>query len=167
MKLPQRARFDVPFDFAASICGMEKLMIREQTTISKEVSDVQYARWEGFRILARKLPNHHILAVELIRTLKDETVAVFTVVRNGEPVKYMVTGDSRGRVKSHGCDPQQPSTTQHIAHTLEAAVAPPPVDPSIVATGNPPPTEPITPGVLAVGEALLSVAFNTGEQVNA
>ena len=85
-------------------------------TMPKEVHDVLVARWEGFRTLARKLPDHHVLAVELIRTLNDETVAVFTIVRDGEPVRTVVTGDSRGRVKSVDCD-------HHIAQALTHALA--------------------------------------------
>jgi hypothetical protein len=106
------------------------------------------------------------LAVELIRTLQDDTVAVFTVVRDGELVKYVVTGDSHGRVKVQDCYSQQPGSIQQIAHALAAGVAPPSVDPSIVAVGDPPPTQPTQPGIVAVGEALLSVAFNTGEHVD-
>ena len=141
-------------------------MIREQATMSKEVSDVLLARWEGFRRLAKRLPNHHILAVELIRTPKDETVAVFTVVEHGEPIKYAITGDSKGRVRSLDCPPQHYDGGKGTAHALEArAAATEPVDPSIVALGNPAPSEPTRPGVAAIGEALLSVAFNTGENV--
>lgn len=139
-------------------------MIREQATISKEAKDVLLARWEGFRRLASKLPNHHILAVELFRTLKDETIAVFTVVEKGEPVKYVVTGDSRGRVSD--CPAQSHEGSKGITHALEARAANEPVDPASMAYGNPPPTEPTPPGVAAVAEASLSLVFNTGEHVD-
>lgn len=146
--------------------------------ISTEVSNVQDARWEGFVRLAKRLPDRHILAVELIRTAKDETVAVFTVVRNHEPVKYLVTGDSRGRVKSADSKPlpidpklQQGKPARDVMFAREAVVsaaaaAEPPVDPSLVSIGRPPPQEPTPPGVVAIGEGLLSAAFNVGEFVD-
>ena len=65
-------------------------MLRDQATLSKEVHDVLVARWEGFKRLARTLPNRQILAVELVRTRDDETAAVLTIVQNGEPVRYLI-----------------------------------------------------------------------------
>lgn len=72
-------------------------MIREWI-VSKEVRDVKAAQWEGYRRLAMRLPDHHILAVEAIRTRHDETAAVLTFVRGGEPVQYVVYADAQGRV---------------------------------------------------------------------
>jgi hypothetical protein len=39
-------------------------------------------------------------------------------------------------------------------------------DPASVALGRPPPTEPITPGIVAVGGGLLGAAFDVGELVD-
>jgi len=142
-------------------------MSKEQTAISTEVHDVLAARWQGFRRLAKTLPNHHILAVELIRTLNDETIAVFTTVRNGEPVRSVVRGDAHGRVRS--LDWHHAAAVSH-----HAPVHPEPkvvssgdaVDPAIVALGHPPPEEPVTPGVVAIGGSLLGAAFDVGEFVD-
>ena len=65
---------------------------------NEQVQQVRQARWEAWRQMAKDMKNHHVLAVELLRTRKDETIAVFTVVRNGEPVQFVVRGDSRGRL---------------------------------------------------------------------
>lgn len=65
---------------------------------NEQVQQVRQARWEVWRQMAKDMKNHQVLAVELLRTRKDETIAVFTVVRNGEPVQFLVRGDSRGRL---------------------------------------------------------------------
>src|SRR6185295_795562 len=65
-----------------------------------EMTKVRLARLEGWKQLAKQLPNHHILSVELMRTRNDETAAVFTVVRHHQPVQFLVRADSRGRVKA-------------------------------------------------------------------
>src|SRR5262245_38291279 len=124
-------RSDVQFDFRAIKANREKLMIREQATISKEVHDVLLARWAGFKRLAREFErlqkHHHILGVELLRTLKDETVAVFTVLEKGEIVRYVVNGDSKGRVRPPDCPPPprlgDEKGITHAAHAMEARVA--------------------------------------------
>ncbi|MGH9889480.1 MAG: hypothetical protein ACREBE_28365, partial [bacterium] len=73
-----------------------------------ELQKVRLARMEGWKQLAKQLPDHHILSVELVRTRNDETAAVFTVVRHHQPVQFLVRADSRGRVKPNqgdlGCD---------------------------------------------------------------
>jgi hypothetical protein len=46
--------------------------------------------------MARELPDYHILSVELLRTQGNETLAVFTVVRDRRPVQYVLQGDATG-----------------------------------------------------------------------
>lgn len=139
-------------------------MSRESATVSKEVHDVIAAKWDGFRTLAKALPHRHILAVELVRTLHDETIAVFTIARHGEPVRYVVTGDAHGRLKAIEYDPR-------AADHPQAAVAALPqdggaADPASFALGEPPVKQPGTPGVVAIGGALLADAFGVGELVD-
>jgi len=141
-------------------------MTREQQAmVSKEVHDVRVARWEGFKRLARKLPNHHILSVELIRTRHDETAAIFTVVRNREPVQYVVMGDARGRVKAAGSEHYATVAMASMEATTLADGPTNAVDPDIIALGEPPPKEPPPPGIVAVGGGLLAAAFDIGELV--
>jgi hypothetical protein len=160
---------------------MEQTMFKDRVTLAKEVRAVKIAHWEGFKRLAKRLPNHHVLAVELLRTRNDETAAVFTVVRNGEPVQTIVMGDANGRVKSDDCGPRQwmmAADTQGLeehsvelhglaARSAEASAA---ADgdgsaPDDFAFGGPPPKQPPEPGIIAVGTVLLAAAFNLAEQV--
>lgn len=84
--------------------------------VSKEqVQQVRLARWEAWRQMAKEMRNHQILAVELLRTRNDETIAVFTVSRNGEPVQFVVKGDSMGRV-STGRDDHHEGGHEHHEH---------------------------------------------------
>ena len=86
------------------------------TKVTKEqVQQVRLARWEAWRQMAREMKNHQILAVELLRTRGDETIAVFTVNRNGEPVQFVVNGDSKGRL-STGRDDHQGGHEHHEHH---------------------------------------------------
>lgn len=86
------------------------------TKVTKEqVQQVRLARWEAWRQMAREMKNHQILAVELLRTRGDETIAVFTVNRNGEPVQFVVNGDSMGRL-STGRDDHQGGGHEHHDH---------------------------------------------------
>jgi hypothetical protein len=157
-----------------------------------ELLKVRLARWEGWKQLAKQLPNHHILSVELVRTRNDETAAVFTVVRHHQPVQFLVRADARGRVKSpstnQGCDDRghghgpdhghghgQGGYEEKASHGVQAvalsAMAAPlaaeddPMDPNIIALGHPPEKEPPTPGILALASALLGTAFDLGEQI--
>jgi hypothetical protein len=154
-----------------------------------ELLKVRLARMEGWKQLAKQLPNHHILSVELVRTRNDETAAVFTVVRHHHPVQFLVRADSRGRVKASqldpGCDDHghghdhghgQGGYEGKASHGLEAvalsATAAPlaaagedPADPNAIPLGRPPNKEPPTPGILALGAALLGTAFDLGEQL--
>lgn len=142
-------------------------MSKEQG-VSNELYEVLAARWEGFQRLARTLPNRHVLAVELSRTPDDETVAVFTTVRNGEPVRTVVRGDSRGRVsqvKGAGDDRQTPGKASSAAMAARA-VTDPSEDPSSLILSEPPPKQGGTPGIIAIGEGLLGAAFNVGELVD-
>lgn len=86
----------------------------------EEVQQVRLARWDAWRRMAQEMKNHQILAVELLRTEQDETVAVFTVNRNGEPVQFVVRGDSRGRLKDdtrdHGHDHHEHHEHHHHHH---------------------------------------------------
>jgi hypothetical protein len=134
--------------------------------ISPDQKEVQAALWHGWIKLAKELPNHHILAVELLRTHNDETIAVFTAVKDRMPVRYVVRGDSSGRVKpgiAEHCDPKDP----HAPVAMEARLGTEDggVTPEGMALGEPPPRQPPMPGIIAVGAALLTVAFGVGEQV--
>jgi len=143
-------------------------MSRESATLSKETTDIQVARWKGFEVLARALKNRHILGVEMFRTLKDETVAIITISRNGEPVRFMLRADEHGKVRPSDCPPRQLDHGKSPMHLMHANAVPDDgaMDPSIVSVGHPPPTEPTTPGLVAVIEGLLTDAFNVGEQVD-
>lgn len=140
-------------------------MLRDQATLSKEVHDVLVARWEGFKRLAKTLPNRQILAVELVRTRDDETAAVLTIVQNGEPVRYLVSGDAHGRLKAK-VDPYCTPSDKSAAPLLAMAAEDPAVDPAAIAMGDPPPKKPGTPGIVAVAGNLLSAAFDVAELVD-
>src|SRR4051812_11786034 len=137
-------------------------MSKDRANLSKELTDVQVSRWRGFEALARTLKNRHILGVELFRTLDDETVAIITISRNGEPARFLLKADAHGRVKQVECHPRAIDDGQPPMHALMATAA---ADggsdsPSIVSMGHPPPTEPTSPGVTAVLEGMLTDAFN-------
>jgi hypothetical protein len=59
--------------------------------------------------MAKELPNHHILSVELLRTHNDETVAVITAVKDRMPVRFVVRGDASGRVKLGPVEHREPN----------------------------------------------------------
>jgi hypothetical protein len=80
-----------------------------------QVSSVRKARWEAWQRLAKDLPEHHILAVELLRVDNDETAAVFTVVRERGVVQHVVRADARGRIKASG----KPQPDQRFDHKHE------------------------------------------------
>jgi hypothetical protein len=145
-------------------------MTRERGMAAKEVHDVRLARWEGFKRLARRLPNHHILSVELIRTRRDETAAVFTVVRNHVPVQHVVMGDAYGRVKPTNGGPYRTASddTSDQMEVITLAEGPTnAADPDIIALGQLPSMEPPPPGIVAVGAGLLAAAFDVGELIPA
>ncbi|HEX2689058.1 MAG TPA: hypothetical protein VHN14_20690, partial [Kofleriaceae bacterium] len=64
--------------------------------LSKVVDQVRAARRALWSQMARELPDYHILSVELLRTQGNETLAVFTVVRDRRPVQYVLQGDATG-----------------------------------------------------------------------
>jgi hypothetical protein len=133
----------------------------------KEVQDVQAARWEGFKRLARTLPDHQILAAELVRTLGDETIAVLTVVRDHAPVRYVITGDAEGRVKAQDHQWYAAEGERTAVSVMKSGKVPPGgADPAAVAVGDPPPHHPVPPGVLAVGCNLLGATFDVAERVD-
>jgi hypothetical protein len=144
-------------------------MSRDKVTVAKEVRDVKAAEWEGFQRLAERLPNHHILAVELIRTRDNQTAAVFTIVRDGRPFQTVVMGDARGQVNPKDCSPRP--VTHDAVHGVEAKLASPDslgddsTSPDIIALGGPPPKQPVDPAIVSLGTVLLSSTFNLGEQV--
>lgn len=133
--------------------------------VSKEqMRDVKLAKWEGFKRLAKQLPNHHILSVELIRTSHDETAAVFTVVKHHEPIQYVVVGDAHGKVKAsyHAHALSEAGGGEKAALEVKCA-ADDPSSPDGMALGGPPPKQPPPPGLLALGGCLLATAFEVGE----
>jgi hypothetical protein len=154
-------------------------------TLSDPVDEVRMARWAGWRRLARKLPNH-ILSVELIRTERDETAAVFTVSTDGKVKQYLVVGDAKGRVKGADykgfpkrCEEdreswRKESSGQKLAlrdergdqtFAFRVIALEDGVDPNAIALGEPPPKDPPPPGVLSLGAALLTTTFDLGDQV--
>jgi hypothetical protein len=143
-------------------------MIREQVMVAKEVHDVRLARWAGFKRLAKRLPNHQILSVELVRTRHDETAAIFTVVKDYEPVQYVVMGDAHGRVRVVEPGQLVPASTAASMEAITLADGPVyAADPDVIALGQPPLKEPPPPSIMAVGAGLLSAAFDVGELVQA
>lgn len=134
-----------------------------------ELLRVRLARWEGWKQLARQLPNHHILSVELVRTRNDETAAVFTVVRHHHPVQFLVRGDSRGRLKAEqlgsGCDDGHGHGHGHgyghegghgtggsgpdVRHAVEAAHALSAAAPIAAAAAS---QEPVDPNAIPLGQ---------------
>ncbi len=153
------------------------MFIGHRWLMSKETQDVKLALWDGFKRLAKRLPDHHILAVDLLRTHDDQTVAVFTVVRDHEPVQMIVVGDAQGRVQPHDCGPrawmrapdateQQSATGERLA--MEASISPAddpadPADPAGFATRTPPPQQEPSPGVVILATAALALVFGVGD----
>jgi hypothetical protein len=130
--------------------------IDKSTADSTALRDVLIARWNGFQRLATTQPNHHVLAVELVRALDGETIAAFTIVVNGQPVRYVVAGDARGQVTAPSARCASFGRPEAVQLAIEAPAA---ADPAAVAIAEPPPHQPGTPGVIAVGGQLLSAAF--------
>jgi hypothetical protein len=137
---------------------------------------LKLAEWEGYKRLAKRLPDHHVLAVQLIRTSNNQTAAVFTIVKNHEPFQTVVMGDDRGRVNPDDCHVRRtPTGEPHFAAEARIAAAAPmgagtgggddlgDVSPDAMAVGDPPVKQPPTPGMIALAGSLLSVAFDTGE----
>jgi len=152
--------------------------------VSKEmVYAVRMARLADWERMAKELPGgHHILSVELLRTHRNETAIVFTVVHNGRVIQNELRGDANGLNARpivtkprgpKGCDDPIPGDQEprFAAMTIAAPGAPPPPpdggDGGPVADsiplGEPPPKEEPLPGIIALGGSLLGLAFNVGE----
>lgn len=151
--------------------------------LMKAVQQVRDARMEMWSRMAEKLPNRHVLAVEMFRTEDNHTLAVFTLVRHHKVVQEVVRANARGLdVKAvfpshHRCEPVQVWPEFHVeALHLEAAppADPPPpppddegdggVDLNTIALGVPPPKQPPEPGVISTGTAILPTVFDLGER---
>ena len=122
--------------------------------------------------MAAKLPDHHVLAVEMFRVDRDVTVSVFTLVKHGKVVQEVLQGDGRGLnvkpVVPHG----QPTNPLPIGRSLhvEALVMTAPLasgDDGVtaysIAYGEPPPKQPTEPGIVAAGGVGMQNAFDTTE----
>lgn len=130
----------------------------------QEVNDVRAAEWEGFQQLAKRLPDHHVLGVNLVRTRTNQTAAVFTVVRAGAPIQCVVMGDAHGKLLPDQSVPKL-AHAPHAPHALAAGDGDP--SPDGMALGEPPVKQPVTPGLVALGGVLLASAFDVGEQITA
>lgn len=163
--------------------------------LSKAVDLVRQARMDSWQRMAKDLPDHHVLAVEMFRVDRNTTVSIFTLVRNGRVVQEVLQGDGRGL----GVKPVVPRVEQCAPINLgrqfhiDALLVPPPPPPPAPATtaaatpaatpaatsdsgggsayaiayGEPPPKEPPKPGIIAVGGTGMQNAFDTGEIVTA
>src|ERR1041384_5487975 len=122
--------------------------------------------------MAEKLPDHHVLAVEMYRTDLDTTVSIFTLVRHGKVVQEVSQGDGRGLnvwpVVSH---PEQCSSlpigralqVESLLMTAPAASTDGGVSAYSIAYDEPPPQQPTEPGIAAAGGVGMANAFDTTE----
>jgi hypothetical protein len=143
--------------------------------LQQAVDQVRNARWEAWKRMAKKLPDRHILSVELFRTEQDETLAVFTVVRNGRPVQEVLRANSRGvGVKAvvfkdqHKCEPIQVWPMHHVEAVKFEALAAAPSDDVVangIPLGEPPPKQDPEPGVISLATVMLPSAFDVGERL--
>lgn len=146
--------------------------------LSKAVDLVRQARMDSWQRMAKELPDHHVLAVEMFRVDRNTTVSIFTLVRRGRVVQEVLQGDGRGL----GVKPVVPRTTVpcspinlgrefHI-DALMAPIAPAAITDDgtsaySIAYGDPPPKQPPEPGIIAVGGTGMQNSFDTGEIVTA
>lgn len=143
------------------------------TDLTKAVDQVRTARWKMWSQMASKMSDHHILSIELLRTQRNETLAVFTVVRDRKPVQYVLRGDSTGANLKALVSQHHPPIKVGPSYHVEALVMAEPASPSpggddgvsadSIALGEPPPKEPPPPGVVALGSSIMPTAFNLGE----
>jgi hypothetical protein len=164
--------------------------------LSKAVDLVRQARMDSWQRMAKDLPDHHVLAVEMFRVDRNTTVSIFTLVRKGRVVQEVLQGDGRGL----GVKPVVPHVEQLVPINLgrqfhiDALLVPPPPAVAVagavaaataaavtaaatsdssggsayaIAYGEPPPKEPPKPGIVAVGGTGMQNAFDTGEIVTA
>lgn len=134
-------------------------MSPEHVLSSKDVQSLKAAQWAGFEKMAARLPNYHVLAVELVRTFDNETAAAFTVVQNRQPVRMVVFADARGRV-------QQPHECGHKYEALMARAVDGGDQSPDFALGPPPVHQTPTPGITALAASMLATAFDVGEHVD-
>ncbi|HEX3483074.1 MAG TPA: hypothetical protein VHT91_49025 [Kofleriaceae bacterium] len=146
--------------------------------LTKAVDLVRQARMNSWQRMAKELPDHHVLAVEMFRVDRNTTVSIFTLVRKGRVVQEVLQGDGRGLgVKpvvprtATPCPPINLGREFHI-DALMAPLAPAaPTDDGTnaysIAYGDPPPKQPPEPGVIAVGGTGMQNTFDTGEIVTA
>jgi hypothetical protein len=146
--------------------------------VTKDMVDqVRAARWEEWRRTAHKLPDHHILSIELLRTPEDRTLAVITAVRHREPVQYVLEGDARGgSVKprvSHHCPPD-PRGDAPGAPKLQALVEAPiasdgtgsAASADSIALGEPPPKQEPPAAIISLGSTAMKLTFDAGEHLH-
>ncbi|HEX3762364.1 MAG TPA: hypothetical protein VHW23_26870 [Kofleriaceae bacterium] len=145
--------------------------------LTKAVDMVRQARMDSWQQMAKQLPDHHVLAVEMFRIDRDRTVAVFTLVRNGRVVQEVLQGDGRGlNVRPVAPRATQPCPPLDLGRQFQVeALMMPDAAPTLgdagvvasVAVGDPPPKVPVEPGIVAVGGVGLQNSFDTGEIVTA
>jgi hypothetical protein len=144
--------------------------------LTQAVQMVRQARWDSWQRMAKELPDHHVLAVEMFRLDRDRTVAIFTVVKQGRVVQEVLQGDGRGlNVKpiapraTQPCPPIDLGRQFQVEALMVMPAAAAPTDDSgsaySVALGDPPPKGPVDPGIIAVGGVGLQNSFDTGEIV--
>src|SRR5215475_2729431 len=99
--------------------------------LTKAVDMVRQSRWDSWQRMAKELPDHHVLAVEMFRVDRDRTVAIFTLVKNGNVVQQVLQGDGRGlNVKpvvphaTQPCPPIDLGRQFHIEALMMPAAAP-------------------------------------------
>lgn len=151
------------------------------TDLSKAVDLVRQARMDSWQRMAKDLPDHHVLAVEMFRVDRNTTVSIFTLVRHGRVVQEVLQGDGRGLNVKPVAPRREPTTPIHLGRQFHidalmaplalAPVAPTATDggvtPASIAYGEPPPKDAPRPGVIAVGGTGMQNAFDTGEIVTA
>jgi hypothetical protein len=146
--------------------------------LTKAVQMVRQARWDSWQKMAKELPDHHVLAVEMFRLDRNRTVSIFTLVKHGRVVQQVLQGDGRGLnvrpLVPHATQPCAPLDLGRQFH-IEALMMPAPAPAAAttedggsaysVALGDPPPKGPVDPGIVAVGGTGMQNSFDTGEIV--
>lgn len=140
--------------------------------LANAMDQVRTARWEGWKRMAAKLPDHHVLSVELFRTEANETLAVFTVVKSGRPVQHILRGNAWGtKVRAlvpahHDGSPIRVGPSHHVEAMLLSTLATTEDGEAYsISLGEPPPKQPPDPGIVALGTVMLASAFDVGEQL--
>ena len=139
--------------------------------LTKAVEQVRAARWEAWKHMASKLQDHHILSIELLRTHDNQTLAVFTVVKDHKPVQYVLKGDALGAnlkaLVSQHCPPIKVGPSHQVEALMMTAPASGTDDGGVtadsIAIGEPPPKQTPPSAVISLGSSLLPTAFNLGE----